>query len=194
MHTDKMLLLQCQSGDTVAYGQLFKRYFKRVYGFAFSLLKDQETARELAMDVFLRLWQHRLKIEIEDNLAPFLFRSIKNAVYNHLRKKKIFTHSIYDLEEDLLSLSPAADEQLAYKELYSLYQQKLQGLPEQRRKIFQLSREQHLSYAEIANEMNLSVNTVRNQMSASIAYFRKHLGTHREALTVILLISYATTY
>lgn len=185
--SDQELLDKCKLDDEIAFNTLFDRYFKRLYSFGYGLIKDEDVSKEIAMDVMLRLWQKRGELTVDEQLLPYLFRSIKNAVYNHWRKTKIITEPLEFFEDNLQHSTPSADSQLALKELEEIYAHYLDNLPEQRRKIFHLSRHENKSYAEIAEELNLSVFTVRNQMSASISYMRKHLGNYNDSVCLLIL-------
>lgn len=185
--SDQELLDECKLNDERAFNILFDRYFKRLYNFGYGLIKDEDVCKEIAMDVMLRLWQKKGELIIGEELLPYLFRSIKNAVYNHWRRTKIITEPLEFFEDNLQNSTPSADSQLALKELEGIYARFLDNLPEQRRKIFHLSRHENKSYAEIAEELNLSVFTVRNQMSASISYMRKHLGDYNESMCILIL-------
>ncbi|WP_158275223.1 RNA polymerase sigma factor [Pedobacter sp. HMWF019] len=187
--SDQNLLDAFQSGNIKAYDLLFDRYFKRIYGFAFSLLKDSETARELAMDVMIRLWQKKGGIQLQLGLQAYLFKSVRNSIYNHLRKSRILTHSLDAYPEYQEKSVEAADAALLYGELEEIFAEKLEGLSPQRRKIFEFSRIEDLTYVEIAEKMGLSVSTVRNQMSATLKYFREHMSEHQEVSAFLILIS-----
>lgn len=185
--SDQELLDQCKLSDERAFNTLFDRYFKRLYSFGYGLIQDEEVAKEIAMDVMMRLWQKKGELVIGDELLPYLFRSIKNAVYNYWRKAKIITHSLEVFEDSLQNSVPSADSNLEFKELEKQYADFLNEMPEQRRKIFHLSRNENLTYAEIADQLNLSVHTVRNQMSSSVRYFRKHMGDISKLIIIIYL-------
>lgn len=184
--SDQELLNKCKLNDERAFNALFDRYFKRLYTFGFGLVQEEDVAKEIAMDVMLRLWQKKGDLVIENGLLPYLFRSVKNATYNYWRKAKIITQPLEIFEDSLDHSFPSADSNLVFKELEKTYADYLNNLPEQRRKIFNLSRDENLSYAEIAEKLNLSVHTVRNQMSSSVRYFRKHFGD----IPKILLLLY----
>lgn len=185
--SDQELLNQCKLNDERAFNTLFDRYFKRLYNFGYGLIQDENVAKEIAMDVMMRLWQKKGELVIGDELLPYLFRSIKNAVYNYWRKAKIITHSLEVFEDSLQNSVPSADSNLEFKELEKQYADFLNEMPEQRRKIFHLSRNENLTYAEIADQLNLSVHTVRNQMSSSVRYFRKHMGDITKLIIIIYL-------
>lgn len=186
--SDQQLLDVFHTGNLKAYDLLFERYFKRLYGFAFSLLKDSEIAKELAMDVMVKLWQKEGKIDVGQSLKPYLFKAVRNSVYSHLRKSKLITQSLDLFAEYSEITEVSADTPFLCKELEGLYESKLNGLSPQRRKIFEFSRTEELTYVEIAEKMSLSVNTVRNQMSATLKYFRKHMDEYHEVSILLILI------
>ncbi|SFC68804.1 RNA polymerase sigma-70 factor, ECF subfamily [Parapedobacter composti] len=187
--SDQQLLQALQEDEKGVFNVLFDRYFHRLHGFGFSLLNDSETAKELAMDVMFRLWQKRKDIHLQEDqtLVPYLFRSIKNAVLNHLRKARILTQPLDTLLDEATDLALSADSRFNHHELAALYEDALRKMPEQRRKIFLLNREENLSYSEIAERLNLSIHTVRNQISSSLQYFHKHLGAYDETAILLLI-------
>lgn len=185
---DNLLLEKYRNGNTSAYNILFKRYFDSLYQYALKNLKDSFIAEELIMDVMLGLWKKKGEIEIENDLKAYLYRSVKNAIYNHYRKKILPTVSL-ELVQDNHSLTHNnIDQELNRKELENLYHQKKSQLSPQRRRVYELSREENMTYAEIAKDMDLSVNTVENYMVASLSFFRKHLKEHAD-FTLLFFIS-----
>ncbi|WP_073232638.1 RNA polymerase sigma-70 factor [Pedobacter caeni] len=185
---DKILLEKYSQGNTSAYNVLFKRYYDPLYGYALKNVKEAGIAEELTMDVMLGLWKTKGDVLVEDNLKAYLYRSVKNAIYNHYRKKILNTVSLELVSEDLNHISRAADHELDSRELEQVYRQKLNQLSPQRRKVYEMSREENMTYSEIARNLDLSVNTVENYMVASLSFFRKQLKEHAD-FTLIVLIS-----
>jgi RNA polymerase sigma-70 factor (family 1) len=185
--SDQDLLDKCKLNDERAFNMLFDRYFKRLYGFGFGLIQDEDVAKEIAMDVMLRLWQKRDELHLETALLPYLFRSVKNAVYNYWRKAKLVTEPLEFFEESLENSHPAADSEMVFRELAHSYANFLNSLPEQRRKIFRMSRDENLTYAEIAERLNLSIHTVRNQMSSSLDHLRKNFKDYNNEVSSLLI-------
>ena len=187
--TDFELLEGCCREGERYFNVLFDRYFSRLYGFSYSLLKNQEVSKQLAMDVMLKLWQKRQDIVLrtDQHLQPYLFQSVKNAVLNHLRKPNIVTEPVDNNLEQLHHTHVTPEMLVNRNELETAYQSMLKEMPEQRRKIFQLKREEDLSYEEIAERLNISVHTVRNQMSSSLDYLRKRMNTYNEGLLLLLI-------
>ena len=61
------------------------RYFPRVKRFISGLLQDDITAEDFAQDILLKLWQKREEMAKIENLNAYLYRTSRNAVYQHLR-------------------------------------------------------------------------------------------------------------
>ena len=187
--TDIVLMKGHQDGDAAAYDVIFKRYYTELFNYANKNVRDTFIAEELTMDVMLALWKKQGNIEVETNLKPYLYRCIKNALYNHFKKKIVSTVSLAgDMELYNVSTRPA-DDAVIYSELEEIYHQKLKELSPARRKVYQMSREENKTYAEIAKDMNLSINTVENYMVASLGFFRKHLKEHADFTILLLFIS-----
>ncbi|HWW42181.1 RNA polymerase sigma-70 factor [Pedobacter sp.] len=185
---DPILLKKYSEGNTSAYNVLFKKYFDALYGYALKNVKDRCAAEELVMDVMLSLWKKKGDIQVEQDLKAYLFRCIKNAIYNHYRRKILPTVSLELIPEDHGLTSKGADYDLDSKELEKIYREKLGQLSPQRRKVYEMSREEDKTYSEIAKDMDLSVNTVENYMVASLSFFRKHLKEHAD-YTLVLIFS-----
>lgn len=188
--SDLLLLEKYRGGNTAAYNVLFKRYYDALYSYALKNLKDTCVAEELTMDVMMGLWKKKGQIEItaDQDLKAYLYRAVKNAIYNHYRKKILPTVSLEVVQDNLTFTSQEVDHALNSKELEYFYRRKISQLSPQRRRVYELSRDEHLTYAEIAENMDLSVNTVENYMVASLSFFRKELKEHAD-LTLLIAIS-----
>lgn len=188
--SDTVLLAKFSEGNHAAYNVLFKRYYDALFRYASKNVKTTCIAEELTMDVMMSLWKKKGAIAVEDNLKAYLYRCIKNAIYNHYRKKILPTVALELVPEDLALTSKPADYDLDSAELERVYRHQLNQLSPQRRRVYELSREENMSYADIAKSMDLSVNTVENYMVASLGFFRKQLKEHADFTLLSILISF----
>lgn len=185
---DHILMNQCREGSEPAFNVLFRRHFDDLLQYASKQLNDRELAEELVMDLMLKLWQRTDLSEIQ-HLNQYLYRSVKNAIISHWRKKALSFVPLENMEPSAEPLSHSADYAIIDAEVQTLYQDKLAELSPQRRLVYTMSRELEMSHAEIAAETNLSVNTVKNHIKAALHYFRENLKAYTEA-TFILLLSF----
>ncbi|WP_293312592.1 RNA polymerase sigma-70 factor [Pedobacter sp. UBA5917] len=187
---DAVLLEKHKNGSTAAFDLLFKRYYSPLYRYALKNIKDTFIAEELVMDVMLGLWKKQGNISIETDLAPYLYRAVKNALYNHYRKKILATVELDEQLDTEIVPSRPADDAVVYAQLEEIYREKLAELSPARRRVFQMSREENKTYAEIASDMNLSVNTVENYMVAALSFFRQHIKEHADFTLILFLAPY----
>ena len=146
----------------------FLDYYPRVKGFINGLLQDAEEAEDLSQDIFMSLWQNRGNLKQIDNLDAYLFRIARNAVFRYIERSLLFknyqSRQLSDDNSDLYEIESELIIAIA-----------VERMPSQRRKIYQMSREQGLSNENIARELNISKRTVENHLTQALADIRKIL-------------------
>ncbi|WP_133166319.1 RNA polymerase sigma-70 factor [Sphingobacterium haloxyli] len=185
--SDNELFACCQKDDMRAYNQLFDRFVGKLHRMGLRYIKDEYAVEELVTDILLNLWIRRNEITLEGQLSPYLFRAMHNRAISFLRKATPETIDINTLSGDKLVADGTADQQIGVKEALKTYEERLARLSPQRQKVFRLSREEDMSYADIAIEMNLSPNTVKNHMNAALEYLRMQYGD--ATVSTVLLFS-----
>lgn len=184
--SDYSLLEQCRLDNVKAFEVLFDRYSGRLYNYALNYLQDKPTAEELMMDLMLWVWEKRQQLDPDVQLAPYLFRAIKNAVIKAMSKRSFVMLPIEQSYDDGTLITYSADSRINYDELTQAYLEKLDELSPQRRRVFKMSRHEDRSHAEIARELNLSLFTVKNHIKASLNHFRQYLKDYTD-ITILLL-------
>ena len=144
----------------------FLDYYPRVKGFINGLLQDAEEAEDLSQDIFMSLWQNRGNLKQIDNLDAYLFRIARNAVFRYIERSLLFKN--YQSRQ-------LSDDNSDLYELELIIAIAVERMPSQRRKIYQMSREQGLSNENIARELNISKRTVENHLTQALADIRKIL-------------------
>src|ERR1700754_1424062 len=175
-------------GDTNAFTEVYELYKDKVFAFAFTLTKSRDTAEEAVQEVFFKLWEKRAQINTELSFTAYVKKIAYHCIIDFFRKVKRDRAIQQKLQNNMIALQHTHEDELIGKELQKLYQQAIDQLSPQRKRIFTLSREQHYSYEEIAGEMDLSKNTVRNQMAEAIQSIRRYIATHSDLACVILAI------
>lgn len=84
---ESALILASQGGDLVAFGALVKRYEKKVYWIAYSLVGDADDAADLGQEAFLRVFKAIDRFKLQYNFYTWLYRIVVNLAIDHLRKK-----------------------------------------------------------------------------------------------------------
>ncbi|MEQ9467529.1 MAG: RNA polymerase sigma-70 factor [Ekhidna sp.] len=177
MNSDNDLLLfqQVKSNDFSAYEVIFKRYYKELYRFAFTYVRDATIAEEMAQEVFLYMWEKRDNIEIQTTLKTYLYSAVKNKCLNYIKLELPRQQSMADVSEVMLSVSMPRKDEGENERLKQYIQSAIDALPKKCRKIFILSRNAGMTYEEIAEELDLSKKTVENQMGIALKKLRESL-------------------
>lgn len=186
---DYILIHECRTVNIKAFDILFERYFNKLHFFALKHLKDHSLTEEMVMDIMTKLWEKRENFTSEVSLGPFLFKSMKNALIDHYRRKSLETVSLEQPHEELL-VSNSTQNSLAFDELQKIYHINLEKLSSQRRRVFEMSRNENMTYSQIAKNLNLSVKTVESHISAALVYLRKNLHIYSDSFLVILSLIY----
>ena len=186
--SDNNLLDECKKDNLKAFDILFERYSTKLYNYAMRYINDESQAEEAMMDLMLWVWEKRHNLNLEGEFQSYIFRAMKNATIKAIRKKPLILEPIELFENDSRLISSSADYYLIEKEMELAYLEKLDMLSPQRKRVFQLSREENLSHAEIANNMDISVFTVKNHIKAALSHFREHLNGITEITMAFILI------
>lgn len=181
----ELLLQQWLQGSEPAFRHIFDHYYPRFVAFAFRSLRQRELAEELAMDVLLKIWQHKEHMHDVADFNAYVFQMLRNAITISTRKKILLTEAL-DLH-DTGKWKTVADQPWSYKELQEWYEKCLNKLPARQRQVFILSRKEGLTYAQIAAELKISVYTVQNHIAASLEFLRAEWQEYQEVMPFIAL-------
>ena len=187
LRDERKLLKSLGEGNFEAFDLLFRFYNKRLYCFAKSILKNREDARDIVQEVFLRVWKNREQIKQETSFRSFLFTISYHIIVDHLRKRMSEIKFREYLVQHAITMDSTVEAGMEFEELKRSYQNAINELPLQKREVFQLHRNEHLSYVEIAEKLDISVNTVKNHMTKAISFIRKKVGSR--TLMGVLFVS-----
>ncbi|NLR57371.1 RNA polymerase sigma-70 factor [Chitinophaga polysaccharea] len=187
IYIDKALFQRISEGDETAFGVLFNTSLQSLEPFIQKMVKSPESAKEVIQATFLRVWLSRDKLAEIDNPKAWLYKVAANECYTYLRKEA----TEYRLREAVAVTGNEADtvtRQLSLKELQAIIEEAVQLLSPQRRRIFQMSRNQGMKIPEIATALDLSPHSVKNALVISLKVIREHLRRYGHTIPLIYLV------
>ncbi len=188
---EKKYILSLQQGSEVAFEVLYRRYQSKLFIYCFGFVKSRDIADDLVQDIFLKIWLKRSLLNPTHSFGAFLFKIAKNAILDYFRHQSAessFFESFYHRVE---LLHHQSEEDIIYADLKKIAEAVIEKLPEQRQKIFKMSREEGMSYDEIAQTLSISPNTVKEQIARSLKFIREQLMLQTDlSLVLILMILY----
>ena len=156
------------------FEQFFILTFPKVKAFAWKILQSEEDAEDIAQDIFVKLWDNPEIWENKDTWDRYIYAMTRNQIYNFLKHQSVeLNYQEKFTQENSSSYDFDIYDKLYAKELQLLIKLTLDSMPEQRRKVFSMSRQKGMSNQEIAEKLNLSVRTVERHIYLALQEFKK---------------------
>jgi RNA polymerase sigma-70 factor (ECF subfamily) len=177
---DTEMVLAVRDGDVLAYRSLVERYQERVYHMVYGMVRNQEDARDITQDAFVKAYKNLDRFRLESSFYTWIYRIAMNLAIDHLRKRKRHGETSFDEQVATRDERGGIDEahhqdnparSLQRKQLYRRIMDALQQLPEDQRQAMLLREIDGLSYKEIAEIMEIPEGTVMSRLY----YARKKL-------------------
>lgn len=162
-------------GSEEAFANLFRQFYPGLLRYASALLPyPSDEAADIVSEVFITLWNNRREIKIQGSVSSYIYIAVKNRVYDFIKKKRLEFKEIDDTGLNLQEMTGLEPDQLMmYKELNDRIMYLIGKLPEKNRLIFQMNRDENLTYNEIADILDISINTVKTQMYRSLKFLNQ---------------------
>jgi len=169
------LVPQIKKGEKSAFETMYNFYAPKIYAFALSQLKNPQLAEEYVQEVFLKIWDCRKKLDESKKFKSFVFKITVNLIYDFIRKKNL--EIAFEKQHLLLQDKNGNNtwEQVIYNDMLIRVNELVEKMPNQRKNIFYLSKNQGLTNNEIAQKLGLSKRTVENQLYRAIQFLKSNL-------------------
>lgn len=184
---------QVKTDDQKALEQLFSIYFARLNDFAKRVTKDNIISQDIVLEVFLKVWENRSKIE-SLNLEAFLFRLVRNSCIDYIKHLKVENNRMQKIEistkhEELYRIDFVGNEPyiLIEQELKNKIEKTVQSLPNRCREVFILSKIEGLKNKEIAEKLNINIKNVERHLNRALQSFYKNFSEDLPIALIVLL-------
>lgn len=168
---------ELKDGDELYFKQVFDQYHQKLYFFILHKTKSEYIAEEVVQMAFTKLWQSRGTLQEEYAISTQLFRIASTILIDFLRK---YNHKdAVTARLDHLNIEKGEDstnEKMQGAELQKQISAAVKDLPPVRKQVFEMSREQGMSYREIAETLSVSSKTVETHIYKALKQIRKHIN------------------
>ncbi len=186
--SEKTLIEQIKLGSERAYHSLFREYYAILSVFAKKYTGDLDSAKDIVQDVFIKIYEQRVQLEIHTSLKSYLYQAVRNHSLNYLKHIQITQKYKSNIHYSTKNDSDWSDKMLE-AELEAKVFKIVSTLPKQCQNIFNLSRVQGLKNKEISEQLNISIRTVEKQISNALKALRENLSEYLKLLIYIILSS-----
>ena len=168
-NSDLQLIRKCKRGHEPSFEKLLERYRGPIYGLCFRMTRHPEDARDLAQEIFIKVFSLLDRYDETYAFSSWLFKIATNHCIDHLRRNRLRFLSLerdggYDDEEGEMQIpdtGPPPDVVMQRRESVERLEEVIADLPPHYRVITLLRHDQQLSYEEIATILDLPLGTVK---------------------------------
>lgn len=174
--------------DDAAFEIFFKNTFTPVCSYCqIKFGFDIDEAKDAVHTGFIKLWESRKILPADVPVKGYLYKIVTNVCIDILRHQRIkHKHEQYMLQTGSDNGIQNSFDNPDAKHLASDIYKAVAELPEQMRKVFELSRYEGLKYSEISSHLNISVKTVETQMSRALVKLRRKLSNYLPLYFILL--------
>ena len=169
-------LVQASRGQE-AFEQLVPAYRRRVFGLAYSILRDRAAAEDLAQEVFVKLWRALPSYDGRAQLSTWIYAITRNAAVSELRRRRrsvsLSDPAVLEEVENAGAVPAAMPEDL-------MLRRRIEELPEKQRQAVTLYYLDERPVDEVAAMMGLPANTVKTHLHRARASLAAAIGVAGE--------------
>ena len=167
-NTDE-LIERCLKGDQVAWEQIVRQHWRKVFNLAYKFVGRHDEAEDLTQDIFLKIFKALHTFDRRANFQTWLISISRNLCIDHYRSVRKERETMAR-DVDASELTPVSRErgphtQLEQRDLKHLIRLALAELPPTLRQAVVLRDLQEFSYQEIADQLGLPEGTVKSRIN-----------------------------
>lgn len=171
----KILFRRIAEGDKRAFDEFFDLYYTRLVQFARLFVDTPEQAEDVVSDVLTALLTKREKVFVLDQFEAYLYMAVKNRAISAIRRRQVADAYAEHIAQNS---TPNAHDTLIAQELHDLVDRVIDSFPPKRRMVFQLIRDEELSYAQVAELLDISVRTVEVHLRLAVRELRQRIDAY----------------
>jgi RNA polymerase sigma-70 factor, ECF subfamily len=179
--TDEVIVERALGGDAEAFGELVRRWERRIFALAYGMLGREEDARDATQETFLAAFRNLRGFRGEAKVSSWLHRIAVNQCLTRQRRAKVRSESALAEEEDGAAQVAAPLEQspvrvVEGRQRTAAVRRALNGLPVELRQIVVMKEFEELTFREIAEVLDLPLSTVKSRLYTGLKQLQMRLA------------------
>jgi RNA polymerase sigma factor (sigma-70 family) len=179
--SDEALLAGMATGDERSSVEFVRRYQRRVFGLAYSMIGDSDAAQDVAQEAMLRVWRHSQVFDARrGSVTTWVLSITRNLAIDFLRLRRA---TPTDPEQfgrlGLVSLSQSPEDRAVSSSAIPKIRAALAELPSDQRRALVLAAIYGKTAVEISEEESIPLGTAKTRIRAGLSKLRVALAEER---------------
>ncbi len=179
--TDEQLVELAVSEDSEAFGEIVRRWERKIFGLCFGMLGREDDARDAAQEAFIAAYRNLKNFRGEAKVSSWLHRIAVNQCLTTKRRQKTRAEDFLDPEDGAEertfvaspNISPARTTEKA--ERVTLVRQAVGALPTDLRQVIIMKEFEEMTFQEISETLELPLSTVKSRLYTALKQLRMKL-------------------
>lgn len=179
--TDEIIVERALTGDAEAFGELVRRWERRIFALTYGMLGREEDARDATQETFLAAFRSLRNFRGEAKVSSWLHRIAVNQCISRQRRAKVRSESALEDEQETnagsfampLSYSPAHVAE--GRQETAAVRRAINSLPVELRQVVVMKEFEELTFREIADVLDLPLSTVKSRLYTALKQLQMRL-------------------
>ncbi len=181
LSTDELIVERALTGDAEAFGEIVRRWERRIFALTYGMLGREEDARDVTQETFLAAFRNLRNFRGEAKVSSWLHRIAVNQCISRQRRAKVRSESALDDEMEGNSTSFAAP--LSYsparvaegRQQTAAVRRAVNSLPLDLRQVIVMKEFEELTFREISDVLDLPLSTVKSRLYTALKQLEMRL-------------------
>jgi RNA polymerase sigma-70 factor (ECF subfamily) len=180
--TDEQLVERALAGDGDAFGEVVRRWERKIYALAYGITGSVEDARDATQETFIAAYRNLPRFRGEAQVSSWLHRIAVNQCITRQRRARVRAETGLDDEVEAgreQFLSTGADSSPAHasesKQRAVAVRRAVASLPEELREVVLMKEFEELTFQEIADALQIPLSTVKSRLYTALRQLRLKL-------------------
>ncbi len=154
------------------FNELVEQLNRRLFGYAFRILRNQEEAEDAVQETFVKLWNMEEKLIEYKSIEALATTMIKNYSIDQLRKSKLHKYEEFNTHDQIYSPALSPHDKMEQQESANIIHTIIDNMPDIYKTVIKLRDIEGFSYEEIAEKTEQNINTIRVTLSRARGLIR----------------------
>jgi RNA polymerase sigma-70 factor (ECF subfamily) len=179
--TDEQLVELAVSGESEAFGEIVRRWERKIFALCFGMLGREDEAGDAAQETFIAAYRSLKGFRGEAKVSSWLHRIAVNQCLTTKRRKRVRAEDYFDEDDNAeersfvaaARYSPANETETA--ERLTIVRQAVGALPTDLRQVIVMKEFEEMTFQEISETLELPLSTVKSRLYTALKQLKMKL-------------------